>query len=146
MSKTTETYWNPLLSENQHRSQPVADMEEAAEEVMLAMDHATGDYTRLTRFRPGADTAALGPKSHHYPEEILIIEGRLYDGAFDRWLAAGDGYTARVGQSRRYLHEHMDRATRQAFAASFRECAIGSPDVDAITDGSPTRRNGSSDR
>jgi len=42
-------------------------------------------------------------------------------------LAAGDGYTARVCRSRRYLHEHMDRAARQAFAASFRECGIRSP-------------------
>jgi hypothetical protein len=59
-------------------------------------------------------------------------------------LAAGDGYTARVCQSRRYLDEHMDRAARQAFAASFRECGIRSPNVDALTDGTSTRRNGSS--
>ena len=61
-------------------------------------------------------------------------------------LAAGDGYTARVCQSRRYLHAHMDQAARQAFAAAFRECGIRSPDVRAITDGTPTSRNGSSGR
>jgi hypothetical protein len=65
-------------------------MEGVADEVTLAIDERTGDYTRLTRFRPGADTAAFGPKRHDYPEEILIIEGRLYDAAFDRWLTVGD--------------------------------------------------------
>ena len=54
------------------------------------MVHATGDSTRLTRFRSGADTGAFGPKSHLYPEEILIVDGRLYDAAFDRWPAVGD--------------------------------------------------------
>jgi hypothetical protein len=42
-------------------------------------------------------------------------------------LAAGDEYTARVCQSRRYLHDHMDRTAREAFAASFQECGIRSP-------------------
>lgn len=54
------------------------------------MDAQTGDYTRLTRFKAGADTSAFGPKSHSYPEEIMILEGRLYDAAFDRWLGPGD--------------------------------------------------------
>lgn len=58
-------------------------------------------------------------------------------------LAAGDEYTARVCRSRRYLHDHMDRAARQVFAASFRECGIRSPEVDGLTDGTSTRRNGS---
>jgi hypothetical protein len=31
-------------------------MEGIAEQVTLAIDHETGDYTRLTRFLPGADT------------------------------------------------------------------------------------------
>ena len=65
-------------------------MEEVAEELTLAMDEETGDYTRLTRFKPGADTSEFGAKSHNYPEEILIIQGRIYDAAFDRWLEAGD--------------------------------------------------------
>ena len=65
-------------------------MEEVAEELTLAIDKETGDYTRLTRFKPGADTSAFGAKSHDYPEEIMILEGRLYDAAFDKWLEAGD--------------------------------------------------------
>jgi len=65
-------------------------MEGIADEVTLALDEVTGDYTRLTRFKPGADTSSFGSRSHDYPEEIMIIEGRLYDAAFDRWLEAGD--------------------------------------------------------
>lgn len=90
MAKSTETYWNPLLSANRHRWKAIDGMEGIAEEVTLAMDDKTGDYTRLTRFKPGADTSSFGGKSHDYPEEIMIIKGRLYDAAFDRWLEVGD--------------------------------------------------------
>lgn len=90
MPKTTETYWNPLLSANTHRWKPVDGMEGVAEEVTLAVDEESGDYTRLTRFKAGADTSPFGSKSHNYPEEILIIEGRLYDAAFNRWLEIGE--------------------------------------------------------
>lgn len=90
MPKTTEIYWNPLLSENMHRWQPIVGLEDIAEEVTLAIDDKSGDYTRLTRFKPGADTSSFGAKSHDYPEEIMIIEGRLYDEAFDKWLEVGD--------------------------------------------------------
>jgi hypothetical protein len=60
-----------------------------AEELTLSIDPVTGEYTRLTRFHPGADTTPFGGKSHTYPEEILIVSGRLYDKAFDLWLQAG---------------------------------------------------------
>ena len=94
MSKTTKTYWNPLLFENKKHWKPIEGMEGYAEELTLATDEKTGDYTRLTRFKPGADTSAFGAKSHDYPEEIMIINGRLYDAAFDQWLEAG-GYASR---------------------------------------------------
>ncbi len=90
MAKTTKTYWNPLQIENKSLWSPIDGMEEYAEELTLAIDNETGDYTRLTRFKPGADTSAFGGKSHNYPEEIMIMEGRLYDAAFDKWLEAGD--------------------------------------------------------
>ena len=90
MSKSTETYWNPLLSENKLQWKPIDGMEGVAEELTLAIDEESGDYTRLTRFEPGADTSSFGPKSHNYPEEIMIIQGRLYDAAFDKWLEVGD--------------------------------------------------------
>lgn len=90
MTKSTKTYWNPLLPEHSHAWRPIEGLEGAAEELTLAIDEETGDYTRLTRFLPGADTSAFGSKSHDYPEEVFIIEGSLYDAAFDRTLCKGD--------------------------------------------------------
>lgn len=90
MAKTTKAYWNPLQVENKSLWSPIEGLEEVVEELTLAIDHETGDYTRLTRFKPGADTSAFGAKSHDYPEEIMIMEGRIYDAAFDRWLETGD--------------------------------------------------------
>ena len=90
MPKSTQTYWNPLVADNNERWKPVEGLEGFAEELTLAIDEKTGDYTRLTRFKPGLDTSSFGPKSHDYPEEIMIIQGRLYDSAFDRWLEVGD--------------------------------------------------------
>ena len=89
MSKTTRKYWNPLHKESGHEWTPIAGMESLAEELTLSIDEATGEYTRLTRFHPGADTSAFGGKSHAYPEEVFVVEGRLYDAAFDLWLETG---------------------------------------------------------
>lgn len=90
MAKTTETYWNTLLDENKDRWIPIEGMETVAEKLTLAIDEESGDYTCLIRFKPGADTTTLGSKSHTYPEEIMMLKGRLYDAAFDRWLEVGD--------------------------------------------------------
>jgi len=59
------------------------------EELTLSIDQVTGEYTRLTRFLPGADTKTFRGKAHRYPEEVFIVSGRLYDQAFDTWLEAG---------------------------------------------------------
>lgn len=89
MTKTTVTYWNPLVAANEDKWQAVEGLEGIAQELTLSVDHETGEYTRLTRFLPGADTASFGGKSHTYPEEIFVVSGRLYDQAFDMWLEAG---------------------------------------------------------
>ncbi|MFT5396809.1 MAG: hypothetical protein ACI85N_002016 [Gammaproteobacteria bacterium] len=34
------------------------------EELTLSIDEESGDYTRLTRFKAGANTQAFGGKSH----------------------------------------------------------------------------------
>lgn len=90
MPKTTVTYWNPLNPSNSNRWAPIKGLENMAEELTLSIDEITGEYTRLTRFFPGADTTSFGGKSHKYPEEVFIVSGRLYDHAFHQWLEAGD--------------------------------------------------------
>jgi hypothetical protein len=90
MTKTTATYWNALLPENHAAWSPVRGLDGIAEEITLSIDEITGEYTRLTRFLPGADTTPFGGKMHDYPEEVFIVSGRLHDTAFGRWLEAGD--------------------------------------------------------
>lgn len=89
MTKSTTTYWNPLDPANRHRWEPVPGLEGQAECLTLSIDPDSGEYTRLTRFLPGADTTPLGGKSHAYPEEVFIVSGRLFDAAFGLWLEPG---------------------------------------------------------
>ncbi len=89
MSKSVATYWNVLSKDNKSKWQPIEGTEGMLEQLTLALDEESGDYTRLTRFKAGADTKEFGGKSHDYPEEIYIISGRLYDVAFEQWLEAG---------------------------------------------------------
>ena len=89
MSKSTATYWNVLASQNSNQWEVIDGTDNMLEQLTLAMDDISGDYTRLTRFKAGANTKKFGGKSHTYPEEIYIISGRLYDKAFDLWLEEG---------------------------------------------------------
>ncbi len=89
MTKSTATYWNSFDPKNAGQWRPVAGLEAMAEELTLSLDPESGEYTRLTRFLPGADTAAFGGKSHDYPEEIFVVSGRLFDAEFGIWLEAG---------------------------------------------------------
>jgi hypothetical protein len=95
MAKATSTYWNPLSDANRGMWTPVKGLEEMAEALILSRDDETGEYTGMTRFFPGADTSPFGSKAHSYPEEVLILSGRLYDAAFGRWLETGD-YASRA--------------------------------------------------
>jgi hypothetical protein len=89
MPKSTANYWNPLNPDNDRKWTPIIGFEGIIEELTLSQDPESGEYTRLTRFYPGADTTALGEKSHDYPEEVFIVSGRLYDRSFDVWLESG---------------------------------------------------------
>lgn len=89
MTKTTKTYWNPLASEARGKWTAVPGLEGMAEELTLSIDPLSGEYTRLTRFFPGAETTSFGGKRHDYPEEVFIVDGRLYDAARDLWLEPG---------------------------------------------------------
>lgn len=57
-------------------------------EKILARDEATGDYTRLMRFEPGADSSVNGTLTHDFWEEVYIVEGDLTD------LRLGETFTA----------------------------------------------------
>jgi len=89
MSKSTIQYWNVLAASNVSKWESVEGTNQMLEQLTLAHDEKTGDYTRLTRIKAGADTSDFGAKSHDYPEEVYIISGRLYDEAFQQWLEAG---------------------------------------------------------
>jgi hypothetical protein len=89
MAKSTITYWNTLDIKHRNQWEPVPGLAGIAEQLTLSIDEATGEYTRLTRFLPGANTYNFKGKHHDYPEEIFIIEGRLYDEAFEMWLEKG---------------------------------------------------------
>jgi hypothetical protein len=89
MSKSTINYLNVLASSNQEKWTEIDGTNGTIDFLTLAMDEVSDDYTRLTRFKAGADTKSFGVKSHDYPEEIYIISGKLYDQAFDCWLEAG---------------------------------------------------------
>jgi hypothetical protein len=89
MPKSVTPYWNPLSPAHRDQWLPIPGFAGLIEELTLSVDEESGEYTRLTRFQAGADTAALGAKSHTYPEEIFIINGRLYDQAFEQWLEQG---------------------------------------------------------
>ena len=94
MVKTTTTYWNALHNSNRDKWETIKGSDDKIEQLTLAIDEETGNYTRLTRFKSGADTKSFGAKSHSYPEEILIIKRRMYDEAINQWLKPGD-YTSR---------------------------------------------------
>ncbi len=87
--KTTATYWNPLAPLNLEKWEEVEGSHGNLRQLTLALDAGSGDYTRLTWFRDGYYSGAFGSKAHPYPEEILVISGRLYDEAFDMWLECG---------------------------------------------------------
>jgi len=87
--KSTQTYWNPLDLKNSSKWEAIAHTDGNIQQLTIAEDPETGDYTRLTRFKDGYSTKAFGAKKHDYPEEIFVVQGRLYDEAFDLWLEPG---------------------------------------------------------
>ena len=57
-------------------------------EQILSSDPDTGDYTRLLRFEPGADSSPNGTLTHDFWEEVFIVEGDLTD------LRLGETFTS----------------------------------------------------
>jgi hypothetical protein len=60
------------------------------EEMILARDDETGDYTRLLRFPPGVDTTPNGTLTHTFWEEVWILEGAFTDTRLGREFRAGE--------------------------------------------------------
>jgi hypothetical protein len=83
-------YTNLLSPEVEKHWQPIEGLEGSAWYWTIAEDPKTGHYTRLTKFGPGCDTTSAGSIKHDYQEEVLILQGDLYDAAFDITLVAGD--------------------------------------------------------
>ncbi|SDI10389.1 hypothetical protein [Nitrosomonas sp. Nm132] len=81
--KTIMTYWNSLDPINSEMWEEVDGSHGNLKQVTLAIDHESGDYTRLTWFKDGYYTGVFGGKAHACPEEIFVILDRLYDEAFD---------------------------------------------------------------
>ena len=90
MAKSTREYWNPLAYQSDEKWEIINETNGLLEQLTISIDKESGDYTRLTRFKPGADTSIFGAKSHDYPEEIMVIKGRLFDSAFNKWLETGE--------------------------------------------------------
>jgi hypothetical protein len=58
-------------------------------EQILSADPETGDYTRLMRFEPGADTTPNGTLTHDFWEEVYIVSGDLTDLRLGQTFTAG---------------------------------------------------------
>jgi hypothetical protein len=59
------------------------------EEMILSFDPETGDYTRLLRFPPGADTTINGTLTHTFWEEVWILSGSIVDTRLGAEFRAG---------------------------------------------------------
>ncbi len=75
MSKSTTIYWNPLAPDQRSRWTAIKGLEGMAEEITLSIDPVTGEYTRLTRFLPGADTSAFGGRPMHTLRRFSLSAG-----------------------------------------------------------------------
>lgn len=104
MSKITISYWNPLSSQHQGQWEIIEHTNSKIEQIILTIDSANGDFTRLTRFKAGADTKSMGAQIHDYPEEIFIVSGRLYDQTFEMWLESGHYSSRPAGEKHGPFH------------------------------------------
>lgn len=87
MPKPEYEFFDPM---QRGRWQPVpGDETGALEEMILSHDAETGDYTRLLRFPPGADTTINGTLTHDFWEEVWILEGSFVDTRLGEEFVAG---------------------------------------------------------
>lgn len=67
----------------------VSDQVSGIDEQILSRDPDSGDYTRLMRFEPGADSTPLGVQEHDFWEEVYIVSGDLTDLTLGTTFSAG---------------------------------------------------------
>ncbi len=58
-------------------------------EKILSRDPETGDYTRMLRFDPGADTSPMGVQRHEFWEEVFILSGGIKDLCLNETFSQG---------------------------------------------------------
>ena len=63
--------------DTQWQWRPVAGDTLGIKEKILSEDPGTGDYTRMLKFPPGIETKET--LVHDFWEEVLIVEGSLYE-------------------------------------------------------------------
>jgi hypothetical protein len=89
MGKPEYEFFDPQRSPA-HGWQPMpGDRTGQLEELILSGEPDSGNYTRLLRFPPGADTSPNGVLTHEVWEEVWIIEGSLHDIQLDQTFTAG---------------------------------------------------------
>ncbi len=79
MPKPEYEFFDPLKAAQLTWQLAGGDVTGRLEELILSCDPETGDYTRLLRFPPGADTTPNGTLTHDFWEEVWIIEGSIHD-------------------------------------------------------------------
>ena len=68
--------------------QPIKGVSGLSEKI-LSRDKDSGDYTRLLRFEPGADSSPMGVQKHEFWEEVYILNGSLHDISLGETFSAG---------------------------------------------------------
>ena len=88
MPRKEREFFDPL-KDRKLRWRRVAGDDAGLEEIILSEDADTGDYTRLLRLPPGADTSSAGTLTHSFWEEVWILEGEIHDIRLGRTFTRG---------------------------------------------------------
>ena len=83
--KSTSTYWNTLSDLNSDKWEDIEGSEGNLSQLTIAEDSDTGDYTRLTKFKAGYNSARVEVTKQHgqgiYKTSIPSLDGLSLNGA-----------------------------------------------------------------
>jgi hypothetical protein len=88
VGKVEHEFFDPVSAEG-IPWKPVEGNAAGLTEKILSLDPETGDYTRILRFAPHADTSANGTLRHDFWEEVWILEGAIHDLVLDATFTSG---------------------------------------------------------